>query len=522
MLVCDRAVAGPLNRHCRQGDAIDHLHMQVLPEDRRDHLGIDHVQHHHQAAALLHPLAQGGTARWIVGQPVPGQDDLVYSVERFRCGRQIPVRDDRHVLRQTVDMADDVREQERLRRLGTAPQEGRRIIGRHVNEKRGGQGTAPIQEGPVADAFVAGRKDQSVLPAGPVEQENLHLSADLAFGGRCRADRQPRPHDRSGRHPQVAAILEFGLILIEENDAGFSRRCAWVCNNEIDRAPPFSDRRACAGNDNALQPEFVAVALGVGTGRRGGHAENPHGGAAKESDHRGGASKVGGSIEVVRRKINPGPRESVSAAKEFAAMLTEYDPSYIKENRHATAHDHAGRARRGADGAGRTRLRGRRAESRREWLPCLVRRKNTRRLGPARRQGEVSGRKAQIIGSAVPNTPNSFLCTRREYGDFILELEFKVDPTLNSGVQVRSQYAEEGKEVESAGKKIKGGPGGRVFGYQVEIDPSERAYTGGVYDEGRRAWLKDLKDNEAAQGLQAERVECARRSSAKDRRSRRG
>lgn len=104
----------------------------------------------------------------------------------------------------------------------------------------------------------------------------------------------------------------------------------------------------------------------------------------------------------------------------------------------------------------------------------------------------------EIVGTSVPNTPNSFLCTEKEYSDFILELEFKVDPRLNSGVQVRSQFAPEGKSVTSAGKTIKGGPGGRVFGYQVEIDPSERSYTGGVYDEGRRGWLQDLSKNEPA------------------------
>src|SRR5688572_30033086 len=48
----------------------------------------------------------------------------------------------------------------------------------------------------------------------------------------------------------------------------------------------------------------------------------------------------------------------------------------------------------------------------------------------------------EIVGSSVPNTPNSFLCTEKEYGDFILELEFKVDPALNSGVQIRSQVFE--------------------------------------------------------------------------------
>jgi hypothetical protein len=103
-----------------------------------------------------------------------------------------------------------------------------------------------------------------------------------------------------------------------------------------------------------------------------------------------------------------------------------------------------------------------------------------------------------IVGKSVPNTPNSFLCTNNEYSDFVLELEFKVHPDLNSGVQVRSQFAPEGQTIESAGKKIKGPAGGRVFGYQVEIDPKPRAFTGGVYDEGRRGWLQDLKENEAA------------------------
>ena len=37
-----------------------------------------------------------------------------------------------------------------------------------------------------------------------------------------------------------------------------------------------------------------------------------------------------------------------------------------------------------------------------------------------------------IVGRTVPKTPNSFLCTEKQYGDFILEYEFKVDPRLNS------------------------------------------------------------------------------------------
>ncbi len=90
-----------------------------------------------------------------------------------------------------------------------------------------------------------------------------------------------------------------------------------------------------------------------------------------------------------------------------------------------------------------------------------------------------------IVGATVLNTPNSFLCTEKHYANFILELEFKVDAGLNSGVQIRSNSLPEYNK-------------GRVHGYQVEIDPSARAWTGGIYDEGRRGWLNDLKNNEAA------------------------
>jgi len=102
-----------------------------------------------------------------------------------------------------------------------------------------------------------------------------------------------------------------------------------------------------------------------------------------------------------------------------------------------------------------------------------------------------------IVGRSVPKTANSFLCTKKDYGDFILELEFKVHPALNSGVQIRSQCFDEAKSLELGGKKINVAAG-RVHGYQVEIDPAARAWSGGIYDEGRRGWLADLKNNEAA------------------------
>jgi hypothetical protein len=112
-------------------------------------------------------------------------------------------------------------------------------------------------------------------------------------------------------------------------------------------------------------------------------------------------------------------------------------------------------------------------------------------------KAEYRAEDGQIVGRSVPNTANSFLCTRRDYSDFILTLEFKVQTGLNSGVQIRSHCFKEPKTVELDGKKITI-PAGRVHGYQVEIDPSARAWTGGIYDEGRRGWLQDLKTNETA------------------------
>ncbi len=97
----------------------------------------------------------------------------------------------------------------------------------------------------------------------------------------------------------------------------------------------------------------------------------------------------------------------------------------------------------------------------------------------------------EIVGTSVVNTPNTFLCTDREYGDFILEYEFKVDPRLNSGVQIRSQIYDVPTELNWNGKVIKI-PAGRVHGYQIEIDPNpvqNRWWSAGIYDEARRGWL---------------------------------
>jgi len=100
-------------------------------------------------------------------------------------------------------------------------------------------------------------------------------------------------------------------------------------------------------------------------------------------------------------------------------------------------------------------------------------------------QARYEAKDRMIVGTTVAGAPNSFLCTEKTYGDFVLDLEFNVDAGLNSGVQIRSGT-------------LKDDRGERVQGYQVEIDPSERAWSGGIYDEAGRGWLRDLRDNEPA------------------------
>jgi hypothetical protein len=92
----------------------------------------------------------------------------------------------------------------------------------------------------------------------------------------------------------------------------------------------------------------------------------------------------------------------------------------------------------------------------------------------------------QIVGVSTLNTPNSFMTTEKNYSDFIFEVEVRVDARLNSGIQFRSLSKPDYNN-------------GRVHGYQAEIDPSQRAWSGGIYDEARRGWLYPLSDNPKGQ-----------------------
>jgi hypothetical protein len=107
-----------------------------------------------------------------------------------------------------------------------------------------------------------------------------------------------------------------------------------------------------------------------------------------------------------------------------------------------------------------------------------------------------------IVGTAVYGSPNTFLCTTEQYGDFILEFEVKNDPELNSGVQFRSLIADEQTSFERTnrqGKKVtRKLPPDRVYGYQVEISVSQ-GNAGNVYDEARRGkMLDDFSDKPEA------------------------
>jgi hypothetical protein len=88
----------------------------------------------------------------------------------------------------------------------------------------------------------------------------------------------------------------------------------------------------------------------------------------------------------------------------------------------------------------------------------------------------------EIVGVSVANTPNTFLATKKQYTNFILEYEMKLGGGLNSGVQIRSHSIKEFND-------------GRVHGLQVEADDSERNWFGGLFDEDRKGWRYPLEYN---------------------------
>lgn len=100
-----------------------------------------------------------------------------------------------------------------------------------------------------------------------------------------------------------------------------------------------------------------------------------------------------------------------------------------------------------------------------------------------------------IIGKTVEGSPNTFLCTTRDYADFVLEFDVLCDPELNSGCQIRSHVYE--KDTEDAKKHVR--KAGMVFGYQCEIATEASGNCGNFWDEARLTkWWDDFTQKSGA------------------------
>ena len=82
-----------------------------------------------------------------------------------------------------------------------------------------------------------------------------------------------------------------------------------------------------------------------------------------------------------------------------------------------------------------------------------------------------------ITGTSILKSPSTYLGTKINYKDFILEFEVNVSSGLNSGVQFRSLKSNNSRNS--------------VYGYQLELEADKpernRLWSGGIYDQSRRS-----------------------------------
>jgi hypothetical protein len=106
-------------------------------------------------------------------------------------------------------------------------------------------------------------------------------------------------------------------------------------------------------------------------------------------------------------------------------------------------------------------------------------------VGPANLAPAEIGEGAMVLRQRVNTAEHTFVVSERAFRDFILELDLKDDPGFNSGILLRCVAAPETAKV-------------RLNGYQVKIDNTPRAWTGGIFDDFGDSWrwLHDLADNE--------------------------
>jgi len=108
--------------------------------------------------------------------------------------------------------------------------------------------------------------------------------------------------------------------------------------------------------------------------------------------------------------------------------------------------------------------------------------------------------KASVVDGEIHLTTTKskfFLTTAKQYADFIFEVEVKMpEGRSNSGFMFRCHRKPN-----------------RVFGYQAEVDPSNRKWSGGLYDEGRRGWLHpNKKKKETITAFRKNAGDCFKRN----------
>lgn len=103
--------------------------------------------------------------------------------------------------------------------------------------------------------------------------------------------------------------------------------------------------------------------------------------------------------------------------------------------------------------------------------------------------------KAEVVDGEIRLTADKkfFLVTEKSYTDFVFEGEILLpEGQANSGFMFRA-HVEKNK----------------VFGYQAEVDGSpERKWSGGLYDEGRRAWFISPRNNAGKGASEADKAAC--------------
>jgi len=122
-----------------------------------------------------------------------------------------------------------------------------------------------------------------------------------------------------------------------------------------------------------------------------------------------------------------------------------------------------------------------------QWVPLF----DGKTLDGWKREGGFATYKVEdgaIVGTTAVGSPNTFLC-KGDFKDFVLELDVKCDPALNSGVQVRSHvYTKDDPDPKNREQA------GVVFGPQCEIARKDTGTAGRFYDEARRGkWLDEIK-----------------------------